>query len=86
MPDESPHWPALVRCAHCGRVLVANRMELLGYTRNGAPLCCGLEMVLYIEAERPGPEDTKVSGVVPLPGSNEGTAIIQVPPARKRPG
>lgn len=62
-------------------------MELLGYARAGLPACCGLEMVLYIEAERPGPEDRQVRALpLALPGSSEGTAIIAVPPTRKPQG
>jgi hypothetical protein len=58
-------------------------MELLGYVRSGLPTCCGTEMVLYIEAERTSPEATKVTGLVALPGSNDGTAVIRRPPERK---
>lgn len=84
MPDEHPHWPALLRCGRCGRVLPANRTELLGFARNGLPTCCGPEMALYIEAERPGPEDRRVTALpLALPDSNDGTAIIPVAPTRK---
>jgi hypothetical protein len=86
MTDEAPHAPALLRCARCGRVLPANRVELLGYARAGLPACCGAEMDLYIQAERPAPDEGRIVALpLPLPDPDQGTAVIPVPQARKGP-
>jgi hypothetical protein len=84
--DQVTHWPALVRRAHC-TALTAGRTELQGYARAGLPACCGMEMDLYILAENPKPEDKEVVALpVPLPGSDDGTAIIPAPQPRKPAG
>ena len=48
----------LVRCDQCGRSNECSASELLRYTRQGWPKCCGQVMGLFIEAEKPGPDDT----------------------------
>jgi hypothetical protein len=85
-PDPPRGFPrlSLLHCAECGRARVCNRVDLQGYARAAWPRCCGLDLDLYILAERPGPEDAVVVALpLPLPGSNDGTAVIPRPPERK---
>ena len=41
----------LLRCEKCGASLVTFRADLLRYTREGRPKCCGQTMVLFMEAD-----------------------------------
>jgi hypothetical protein len=87
MVDTLVHYPAVLWCARCGRLLPANRGAVLSYVRSGLPACCGLEMDLFILAERPKPDDTQVVAIpLTLPGSDEGTDVIPVPKPRKPAG
>jgi hypothetical protein len=38
-----------------------SRDDLLRYTRQGWPKCCGSVMALFTEAEKPGPDDTALN-------------------------
>jgi hypothetical protein len=64
--------------------VVCDRVEILGHLRTGRPVCCGAPMDLFISAEWPRPGDTHVIALpLPLPGSNDGTAVIPRPDERK---
>src|SRR4051812_47637794 len=56
--DPSPQFPTptgrrLLRCAVCGRTDEATHVNLMRYTRQGWPRCCGQTMAYFTEAERP---------------------------------
>lgn len=48
----------LLRCDGCGRTDAVPPADLLRYTREGWPRCCGAVMHLFAEAPRPSPDDT----------------------------
>jgi hypothetical protein len=50
----------LVRCDSCERMVECSAADLLRYTREGWPKCCGQVMALFTEAARSEPDDTKV--------------------------
>lgn len=56
----------LLRCDVCGYSRDCSPEASLRYTREGWPKCCGQVMVLFAEAEKPGPDDT-APDVPPLP-------------------
>lgn len=61
MPDREPPRTAgrrLLRCDSCDRVVECTGAEVLRYTREGWPKCCGEVMTLFTEDERPAPDDT----------------------------
>jgi len=60
----------LVRCDVCGRTDTCTPDELLRFTRQGWPKCCGAVMTFYTVAERPDPNDTKLNtpSLPPTPG------------------
>jgi hypothetical protein len=45
----------VVQCNACGRSADCTAEELLRYTRDGWPRCCGQVMAFYTEATRPAP-------------------------------
>jgi hypothetical protein len=47
----------VVRCARCGRADERSATELLRYTREGWPRCCGQVMALLTESVSSGPGD-----------------------------
>ncbi len=86
-PLPPVHLPrlSLFRCAHCGRTVPATPAEVRGRARGAWPQCCGAEMVLFIEAERPGQEASRVTALpLPLPGADPSadTTLLPVPPKR----
>lgn len=56
--STAPGSRRLVRCDQCGRSDECSASDLLRFTREGWPRCCGQVMVMFIEAEKRGPEDT----------------------------
>ena len=61
--DVSMRTPApvprrLVRCVQCGRADECSPEELLRYTREGWPRCCGQVMALLMEFPNHGSYDT----------------------------
>ena len=59
----------LVRCNACDRTVDCSAADLLRYTREGWPKCCGQVMALFTEAARPQADDTKVDRPSLSPGS-----------------
>jgi hypothetical protein len=57
----------LLWCSACGRADECAPADLLRYTREGWPRCCGQVMAYFAEAERPASDDTKTDRP-PLPG------------------
>jgi hypothetical protein len=60
--DVSKRYPPpgtrrLVRCDQCGRTDECSPSELLRFTREGWPKCCGQVMALFTEAEKRGSDD-----------------------------
>ncbi|MBN9121258.1 MAG: hypothetical protein J0I06_19255 [Planctomycetes bacterium] len=55
-----PH--RIVRCGACGRSVECTITDLLRYTREGWPKCCGQVMAFFTEAARPGPNDLGEEG------------------------
>ena len=43
----------LLHCATCSNLMVCNSVELLRYTQNGWPKCCGEVMPLYTASDKP---------------------------------
>jgi hypothetical protein len=85
-PDSPRGFPrlSLLHCAECGRTRVCNRLDIQGFARSAWPRCCGHDLDLDILAERPHPGDTAVVALpLPMPGSNDGTAVLPQPPERK---
>ena len=64
--DRSTDRRRLVRCDQCGRADECSASDLLRYTREGWPKCCGNVMALFSEAEKPGSDDTTLDRP-PLP-------------------
>lgn len=58
----------LVRCDVCDRTVECSASDLLRYTREGWPRCCGQVMALYTEAVRPESDDTKLDRPALPPG------------------
>jgi hypothetical protein len=57
----------LIRCEVCGRTDPCSVGDLLRFTREGWPKCCGAVMTYYTAAPIPAPtDDTKLDGP-PLP-------------------
>lgn len=44
----------IVRCNTCGRVVECTATDLLRYTREGWPKCCGHVVTCFTETVRPG--------------------------------
>ncbi|MBN9120670.1 MAG: hypothetical protein J0I06_16220 [Planctomycetes bacterium] len=67
--DTNPR--RLVRCDACDRTVGCSATDLLRYTREGWPRCCGQVMALFTETGRPEADDTKVDQPA-LPSENAG--------------
>jgi hypothetical protein len=50
----------LVRCDTCDRTVECSAADLLRYTREGWPKCCGQVMAMFTEGGWPESNDTKV--------------------------
>ena len=54
MSDYAPQVPdplrRLLRCNTCGTTVMHTAEEMLAYTRQGWPKCCGEVMALYVES------------------------------------
>jgi hypothetical protein len=59
-PTPRPTQRLLV-CGVCGRTSVAVPDELLTYVRSHWPKCCGEVMRYFVEAHRPGYDDTPLA-------------------------
>ena len=59
----------LVRCDACNRMVECSAADLLRYTREGWPKCCGQVMALFTEAAWQPPDDTKLDRPA-LPSDN----------------
>ncbi len=53
-PDPGLH---LLRCPACGKTVECRPADLLRYTRDGWPRCCGGVMALFSPAEKPTPPE-----------------------------
>lgn len=61
--DVLKRYPALnirrtVRCEQCGRADECSASDLLRFTREGWPRCCGQVMALFTEVEKRDSDDT----------------------------
>ena len=86
MPSSQDHATVLFRCDRCGRVIVTTPVEVRVCARGPWPQCCGADMTLYVEAQRPEVDDTEVTvRPLPLPGANPAsdTTVLPAPPTRK---
>ncbi|WP_171470557.1 hypothetical protein [Frigoriglobus tundricola] len=91
MPSSSTHEPvpvrlSLFRCDRCGGVIPVTPTEVRACAREAWPQCCGADLTLYIEAERPARDATEVIALpLALPGGNPGTdTVILAPPAARK--
>lgn len=57
MPGPHRTTTRLLRCGTCGRVKACSQAELLRFTRQGWPTCCGEVMAVVTEA--PPSDDTR---------------------------
>lgn len=74
MGDQSPVpvWGGgprrLLWCDLCSLCLERSQEDLLRYTRDGWPQCCGQVMTVFAESERPaprkGPSETPTAGPI----------------------
>jgi hypothetical protein len=55
----------VLRCDECGSERVCRTAELLQYTRDGWPHCCGQVMGLYTDPERPDDTAAEVPALPP---------------------
>ncbi len=63
--DDAGH-RRLLRCDSCGRSVWCDPADLLRFTRQGWPKCCGQTMPLFSETGKPAAGDT-VTDAPPLP-------------------
>lgn len=80
-----PPPPAVFRCDHCGGMFSATVAQVRSYTRSAWPLCCGADMILYIQAPRPPHDATgAAASALSFPPSDPATdtAILPLPDPR----
>jgi hypothetical protein len=59
--------------------------EVRECARTTWPRCCGTDLALYIEAERPGDDAREVTAFpLALPGGSPGTDTVLLPPPAPR--
>jgi hypothetical protein len=58
VPNRSNASRRLVNCARCGRSDECSASDLLRFTREGWPKCCGQVMALFTSVPNPGSGDT----------------------------
>jgi hypothetical protein len=82
---SSPARLSLFRCNHCGRTQALTPTELKVSVQGIWPQCCGLDLILYIEAERPGSDATEVAAFpLAFPGMNTSSDTAVLPPPSPR--
>ena len=56
-PSHIPTGRRFLRCDRCGRTHQVYYPDLMRYTREGWPTCCGHTMAYFAEVERPRMSD-----------------------------
>ena len=72
MPDSWPHngvptGRRVLRCDRCAKSTEATHADLMRFTRDGWPKCCGDTMGYFVEAPRPSATDTTPPDGTPRP-------------------
>jgi hypothetical protein len=76
---------SLLRCDACGNTIPMAPAEVRECARTVWPQCCGTDLSLYIEAERPGDDAREVTAFpLALPGGSPGTDTVLLPPPALR--
>jgi hypothetical protein len=76
---------SLFRCDKCGGVVPVTPAEVRECARQAWPQCCGADLSLYIEAERPDAGATEVTALpLALPGGSPGVDTVLLPPPAAR--
>jgi DNA-directed RNA polymerase subunit RPC12/RpoP len=67
-PEPTTDPRRLLRCLACGQTTEVINTDLLRYTRQGWPKCCGHVMAYFTQAERPTEAGTRFAYKCPVCG------------------